>query len=441
MRLTRLIFLPKRSSVTGNLVTTLIFRGTMMLRLRQSPAVVIPVQPLNAAKRRGSSNASLRHRRGTAVERIYWIHGVYWRLLLYVCQRVSLKRGMKLRLPSHSSLLPRQFLKIFRHAVPVCAFNLTSILFVDSPCEYVTLDTLGRLSLLNARLVRFIMTTHRQIALMLMALLSSSSGSFPFHNRRYCGVAAPSSDLLETHNYLHNNEGLNNDLWNSTTLLAYHHLISHSKRQTSSTYYTIDTYFHVVADTNSSDPSSPNYVTDEMVSNQFLYLSQAYSSASIGYNLLGVTRSTNDTWAANGDDLGMKTALRNGTYSTLNVYFQSQLQAGSDSPGVPAGSTLLGFCSLPAAGVTPTTTTSLYVLDGCNVLSGTMPGGQFTGYNLGGTTVHEAGHWNGLLHPFQDNTCSPSDFGDYVADTPQEMTSTSMLRSSDPGASFRGCIC
>ena len=45
----------------------------------------------------------------------------------------------------------------------------------------------------------------------------------------------------------------------------------------------------------------------------------------------------------------------------------------------------------------------------------------------GGTTAHEVGHWNGLLHTFQDNTCASGDFGDYVADTPQEMTSTSEL--------------
>ena len=80
---------------------------------------------------------------------------------------------------------------------------------------------------------------------------------------------------------------------------------------------------------------------------------------------------------------------------------------------------------MPAAGVTATTPQSVYILDGCNVLSGTMPGGTLNGYNLGGTTAHEVGHWNGLLHTFQDNTCGTQDFGDYVADTPQEATSTS----------------
>ena len=33
--------------------------------------------------------------------------------------------------------------------------------------------------------------------------------------------------------------------------------------------------------------------------------------------------------------------------------------------------------------------------------------------------------WNGLLHTFEGETCSEDDFGDYVADTPQQRISTS----------------
>ena len=53
-----------------------------------------------------------------------------------------------------------------------------------------------------------------------------------------------------------------------------------------------------------------------------------------------------------------------------------------------------------------------------------MPNGGLDGYQEGKTAVHEVGHWFGLLHTFQDNTCASGDPGDYVDDTPQESIST-----------------
>jgi hypothetical protein len=250
--------------------------------------------------------------------------------------------------------------------------------------------------------------------------------SKPTTPRRHCPVDDPSNHLRDTHAYLQKAEPLDNDLWNASSLEKlngrYH---QHSARQAAMPYYTIDTYFHIVSDTASASPSSSGYVTDAMIAAQFRIIAVAYTNASIGYRYMGVTRTINNTWASNGDDLAMKTALRQGSYSSLNVYFQSGLQSAPGTPGVPAGSVLLGYCSLPSVGITPTTPESTYVLDGCNILSSTMPGGTFQQYNRGGTAVHEIGHWNGLLHPFQDNTCDPYDYGDYVADTPQELTSTS----------------
>jgi hypothetical protein len=243
---------------------------------------------------------------------------------------------------------------------------------------------------------------------------------------RSCGAPPPTEDLLTTHQFLQENEPLENELWNIESI-EYRQTSSLSRRQALTPLFIIDTYMHVVSDTASASTSSPNYITDTMIQDQFEYLARAYTNASIGYRLAGVTRVTNDVWASNGDDLAMKWALRQGTYASLNIYYQSLLQAGANTPGVPAGSTLLGFCSLPASGVTQSTPLEQYIVDGCNVLSGTMPGGNMQGYNLGGTTAHEVGHWNGLLHPFTGNSCDQGDWGDYVADTPQEMTSTSKL--------------
>ncbi|EHY55212.1 Extracellular metalloprotease [Exophiala dermatitidis] len=279
------------------------------------------------------------------------------------------------------------------------------------------------------------------LLLTLGVLPYSTFGAVPKYRpiERSCGVSEPSAELYESHRRLQHNEPLDNDLWNATSVQQRHagggafphgddgHHHHHQGRQASSgksPLYTIDTYIHIVADTSSSVSSSPNYVSDTMISNQFRYLSAAYVNASIGFRLMGITRTTNDTWASNGDDGAMKRSLRQGTYSSLNIYYQSLLQAGPNTPGIPAGSTLLGFCSLPAAGVGTATPRELYVADGCNVLSGTMPGGNVAGYNLGGTTAHEVGHWNGLLHTFNGNSCDSADYGDYVADTPQEMTST-----------------
>ncbi|GAD97344.1 metalloprotease MEP1 [Paecilomyces variotii No. 5] len=185
----------------------------------------------------------------------------------------------------------------------------------------------------------------------------------------------------------------------------------------------IDTWFHIV-----STKAHADSVTDKMISNQLSYLQNSYANTTMAYKLRGVTHSINDTWAQGGDDIGMKTALRKGTYSTLNIYFQTDLQdtpsdsilgrSESSASSNAAMPSLLGFCSLPDPNINSTSTRSDYIKDGCNILAGSMPGGPLTHYNRGGTAVHEVGHWNGLLHVFQGGSCSSSNEGDYIADTP-----------------------
>lgn len=246
---------------------------------------------------------------------------------------------------------------------------------------------------------------------------------------RTCGVEEPSEELLRMHSHLRQAERTDPTLFNATTFREAFgtppngqvHPVLVGKRAGYS--YTIPTWFHIVSSTAASNPSNPKYVTDMMLQNQFAYIQQQYSNSSIYFTRQGVTRVTNDNWATGADDVGMKAALRQGSYSTLNVFFQSDLQTQGADPS--ASATLLGFCSVPIEGVTDATPRSEYVTDGCNILSGTMPGGSVSAYNMGGTAVHEIGHWNGLLHPFQDQTCDPNDPGDYIADTPQESAPTS----------------
>lgn len=47
-----------------------------------------------------------------------------------------------------------------------------------------------------------------------------------------------------------------------------------------------------------------------------------------------------------------------------------------------------------------------------------------SGYNKGYTLVHEVGHWLGLFHVFEGNSCDPAMPGDYVDDTPVQSTAT-----------------
>ncbi|KAJ5661628.1 uncharacterized protein N7477_009244 [Penicillium maclennaniae] len=191
----------------------------------------------------------------------------------------------------------------------------------------------------------------------------------------------------------------------------------------------IDTWFHIVA-----SQAESGQVSNDMINSQISILQDAYEDASIHFRLQGVTRHVNDVWARNEDEVAMKTALRRGSYRTLNVYFQTDLQASPGDAGRAdhrgaltsndLSSSVLGFCTLPDPSVNATSARADYIKDGCNVLAKTMPGGSLDLYNRGGTAIHEIGHWNGLLHTFQGESCSSDNLGDYIADTAQQSTPT-----------------
>lgn len=168
---------------------------------------------------------------------------------------------------------------------------------------------------------------------------------------------------------------------------------------------------------------------------QLSVLNKAYSPANISFRLLTPTYTINDSWATDPESQDMKSALRRGGYSALNLYFQTNLT----NPSAPLGNTniLLGSCTLPTI-VTyvqdfcpspPCAPVSfpafVYTFDGCSIRASTLPGGSFRGYNKGGTAVHEIGHWFGLLHTFQGESCSFGNSGDFIDDTPPEAASTS----------------
>lgn len=170
----------------------------------------------------------------------------------------------------------------------------------------------------------------------------------------------------------------------------------------------IEAVFHIVM-TNAAKDS----ITNAMPQAQLDALNAAYNPYNINFELQNVTWNTNDLWAvgATADDTDMKKQLRQGTYDTLNLYFQTDLSGG-----------VLGRCTLPSAIGNGKTDPTVYASDGCNINANTMPDGLMDGFNMGKTAVHETGHWLGLLHTFEGYSCTGP--GDYIDDTPVEMTAT-----------------
>lgn len=117
----------------------------------------------------------------------------------------------------------------------------------------------------------------------------------------------------------------------------------------------------------------------------------------------------NDDWATGLYDDEMKTILRQGTYADLNLYFLTDL-----------ADNILGICPFPEESVT--TTSTAFLMDGCKILAGSMPGGNVQNYDMGHSATHEVGHWFGLLHTFQGESCTG--LGDGVDDTPPQESAT-----------------
>ncbi|KAF3217204.1 hypothetical protein TWF106_008042 [Orbilia oligospora] len=179
----------------------------------------------------------------------------------------------------------------------------------------------------------------------------------------------------------------------------------------------IDTYFHVISSDNTLKGGN---LPDEQVTAQFNALNRDFKDTGISFVLKDVTRTVNKEWATFSVDndskdveYTMKKALRQGSYAALNVYYR------------PLGDGLLGICVFPED-VTQGDRT--FVLDGCQVLTGSVPGGDTTNYNDGKTATHEIGHWLGLFHTFQGGCAG----GDGVDDTPAQRSPTNGCPTTNP---------
>jgi hypothetical protein len=236
-----------------------------------------------------------------------------------------------------------------------------------------------------------------------------------------CGVSIhnASTHLLATHSVLKDQRHHN---WTGSHAgKASHHV---TKRNAP---IIVSTYFHIVTAT---DDTSKALITDSMPADQLTTLNTAYKPAGFEFRLVGTTYNANDSWAT-GTDPSLQATLRQGEYGVLNIYFLTNM-TGS----------ILGQCSMPTnVGSAPAP--PQIAPDGCIISAATMPGAPagfaLEGYDLGMTLVHEVGHWLGLFHPFEGNSCDASLPGDYIADTPVQSTATQGCPTgkdscpSDPG--------
>jgi len=168
--------------------------------------------------------------------------------------------------------------------------------------------------------------------------------------------------------------------------------------------------WHVIS---ASDDITGGNVPDAMVQANVDAMNDHYSGTGFSFKLSKTTRTRNADWF-NGvgpdesSQTDMKTQLREGDASTLNIYTVG-FASGS-------GQGLLGYATFPSDYASNPKD------DGVVILFSSLPGGSTANFNEGKTLSHETGHWLGLYHVFQGG-CSGS--GDSVADTPPQVTATS----------------
>lgn len=140
---------------------------------------------------------------------------------------------------------------------------------------------------------------------------------------------------------------------------------------------------------------------EQQLDDQLDVLNAAYAPHGISFNLLGRDWTINADWADDSDELAYKQELRQGDYSTLNVYFLRQ-------PNFQA----LGYCYFPDNFEEGSDD---FYLDGCVIDAASVPGGSAAPYNLGGTVPHEV--WTYLVNGF-------------ISQTYEENTNKSLSRSA-----------
>ncbi|GGK06218.1 hypothetical protein GCM10010123_40100 [Pilimelia anulata] len=170
----------------------------------------------------------------------------------------------------------------------------------------------------------------------------------------------------------------------------------------------IPTYLHVISKDASREGGN---LPERMLIDQIDVLNDTFAggrggaAAPFTFALKRITRTENPAWVPMGDeqDALMRPILHAGDMGALNIYVG------------PLAPYELGQATFPFDGAGK--------LDGVKLASETLPGGTYDQYNLGLTATHEVGHWLGLYHTFQGESCTGG--GDEVVDTPAQATPSS----------------
>jgi hypothetical protein len=176
---------------------------------------------------------------------------------------------------------------------------------------------------------------------------------------------------------------------------------------------TVPVYVHVI---NKGPALSDGNVPDSQVKQQITVLNQTFNGmrggadTNFNFALRDIDRTTNEAWfnmaPGTPEERAAKHALHEGGPDALNMY-------------ITEGGGFLGWAYFPKD---VTDSTGRQYLDGIVIAYGSLPGGDIPNFNLGFTATHEAGHWIGLYHTFQ-NGCSA--IGDRIDDTPRQRFPTS----------------
>jgi hypothetical protein len=161
--------------------------------------------------------------------------------------------------------------------------------------------------------------------------------------------------------------------------------------------------FHVIYEVQNGEIIGDVFL--EQIDQQINQLTQEYRRKGFTFYLFSVDAVESHKWSnlkmGSAAEKKAKRALAITPESVLNVYTVPNPKGG-----------LLGWATFPWMFASEADPRAGVVID-----TGTLPGGDEAPYDLGATLVHEAGHYLGLFHTFQDG-CSGD--GDYCEDTAAE---------------------